>query len=103
MQAVILAAGKSTRTHPLTLTRPKPLLKVANKAILEYNLKAIQDIVDEVILVVGYKKDMIKDFISKNFPKLNVKFVEQKEQLGTGHAYKKKNHRFSNEFDSIQS
>lgn len=86
MQAVILAAGKSTRTYPLTLTRPKPLLKVANKAILEYNLEAIQDIADEIILVVGYKKDMIKDFISKNFPKLNVNFVEQKEQLGTGHA-----------------
>jgi len=86
MQAVILAAGKSTRTYPLTLTEPKPLLKVANKIILEYNLEAIQDIVDEIILVVGYKKNMIVDFISKKFPKLNVKYVEQKEQLGTGHA-----------------
>jgi len=86
MQAVILAAGKSTRTYPLTLTKPKPLLKVANKTILEYNLRAIQDTIDEIILVVGYKKDMIKNFISKKFPKLNVNFVEQKEQLGTGHA-----------------
>jgi len=86
MQAIILAAGKSTRTYPLTLTRPKPLLKVANKTILEYNLEALNDIVSEIIIVVGYKKNMIKGFIKKNHPKLNIKFIEQKEQLGTGHA-----------------
>jgi UDP-N-acetylglucosamine diphosphorylase / glucose-1-phosphate thymidylyltransferase / UDP-N-acetylgalactosamine diphosphorylase / glucosamine-1-phosphate N-acetyltransferase / galactosamine-1-phosphate N-acetyltransferase len=86
MQAVILAAGRSTRTYPLTLTRPKPLLKVANKTILEYNLEAIKGIVDEIIMVVGYKMDMIKDFVKKNYPELNITFVQQKLQLGTGHA-----------------
>ncbi len=86
MQAVILAAGKSTRTYPLTLTRPKPLLKVANKVILGYNLDALKDIVDEVILVVGYKNEMIKKFIRENYNNLNIKFVEQGKQLGTGHA-----------------
>lgn len=86
MQAVILVAGSSTRTYPLTLTRPKPLLKVANKAILDWNLEAIKDITDEIILVAGYKKDMIKNFIKKKYPNLNIKFVEQHSQLGTGHA-----------------
>ena len=86
MQAVILAAGKSTRTYPLTLTRPKPLLKVANKAILEYNLEALKGIVDEIMIVVGYKKEMIIGYIKKNHNELNVMFIEQKEQLGTGHA-----------------
>ena len=86
MQAIILAAGKSTRTYPLTLTKPKPLLKAANKTILEYNLGAIKDLVDELIIVIGYKKNMIKKFVSKNYPNLNVKYVEQKEQLGTAHA-----------------
>ena len=60
MQAVILAAGKSTRTYPLTLTRPKPLLKVANKTLLEHNLDNLVGIVDEVIIVVGYKKKLNK-------------------------------------------
>ena len=60
MQAVILVGGKSTRTYPLTLTRPKPLLKVANKTLLEYNLEALNNLVNELILVVGYRKDMIK-------------------------------------------
>jgi len=86
MQAVILAAGKSTRTYPLTLTKPKPLLKIANKTILDYNLEALKDLEDEIIIVVGYKKDMIKDFIKKNYPNLNIKFIEQNVQLGTGHA-----------------
>lgn len=86
MQAVILAAGRSTRTYPLTLTRPKPLLKVANKTILGHNLEAIKGVADEIIIVVGYKKDMLREFILKNHPELNVKFIEQKEQLGTGHA-----------------
>ena len=88
MQAVILAAGKSTRTYPLTITRPKPLLKVANKTLLEWNFNALDGLVEEVILVVGHKKDMIVDFVNKikNKYKFKVKFVEQKEQLGTGHA-----------------
>jgi len=86
MQAVILAAGKSTRTYPLTVTRPKPLLRVANKTILEYNLEAIKDIADEIIMVVGYKKDMIKKYLQQNYPELNIKFIEQSKQLGTGNA-----------------
>ena len=86
MQSVILAAGNSTRTYPLTLTKPKPLLKIANRTVLEYNLEAVKDTGDEIIIVVGYKKDMLKDFIQKNYPQLKIKFVEQKEQLGTGNA-----------------
>jgi len=86
MQAVILAAGKSTRTYPLTLTRPKPLLKIANKAILDYNLEALGNLADEIIILVGYKQKMIKKFTSQRYPNLNIIYVEQKEQLGTGHA-----------------
>ena len=48
MKAVIFAAGKSTRTYPLTLTRPKPLLPVANKPILAHQLDALREIVDGV-------------------------------------------------------
>lgn len=86
MQAVILAAGKSTRTYPLTLTRPKPLLKVANKTILEHNLDNLSGIVDEAILVVGYKKEMIKNHFGNKYKNIKLKYVEQKEQLGTAHA-----------------
>ena len=86
MQAVILAAGKSTRTYPLTLTRPKPLLKAANKTILEHNLDNLIGFVDEVILVVGYKKEMIKNHFGNKYKNMKLKYVGQKEQLGTAHA-----------------
>ncbi|MBI2652257.1 NTP transferase domain-containing protein [Candidatus Woesearchaeota archaeon] len=86
MQAVILAAGKSTRTHPLTLTRPKPLLKIANKTLLEHNLDNLNGIVSEVIIVVGYKKELIKKYIGDKYKNLKIKYVEQKQQLGTAHA-----------------
>ncbi len=86
MQSVILAAGSSTRTFPLTLTRPKPLLKAANKTILEYNLEALKEVSGEIIIVVGYKKEMMEKFVKENCKNLNIKLIEQKEQLGTGHA-----------------
>ncbi|MBI3034779.1 NTP transferase domain-containing protein [Candidatus Woesearchaeota archaeon] len=86
MQAVILAAGKSTRTYPLTLTRPKPLLKAANKTLLEHNLDNIDGIADEVIIVVGYKESMIKKYIGNKYKSLKIRYVEQKQQLGTAHA-----------------
>ena len=67
MKCVILAAGKSERMRPLTETRPKPLLKVANKTILEYNLGHLKQFVDEVILVIGYKGGMIKEYFGDDF------------------------------------
>jgi bifunctional UDP-N-acetylglucosamine pyrophosphorylase/glucosamine-1-phosphate N-acetyltransferase len=86
MKAIILCAGKSTRTYPLTVGRPKPLLKVANRTILERNLDQLQGLVSEAILVVGFGKEMIKELIGKKYGKLKITYVEQKEPLGTGHA-----------------
>ena len=88
IQAVIMAAGKSTRTWPLTLTMPKPLLKVMNKEIIKHNLDALQGLVNEVIVIVGYKKEMIQNEIGNKYGKLKIRYVEQKRQLGTGHALK---------------
>ena len=86
MQAVIMAAGKSTRTYPLTLTIPKPLLKVANRAILEHNLDSLMGIADEAIIIVGYKKNLIKKSIGNKHKNIKIKYAEQKRQLGTAHA-----------------
>lgn len=92
MQAIILAAGRSTRTYPLTVTKPKPLLKIANKTILEHNLEqlALVKEINEVIIIIGYQKEQIIDVIAnkyKNrFGRLKLRYFEQKEQLGTGHA-----------------
>ncbi len=86
MKAVILAAGESTRTYPLTVTRPKPLLKVANKTLLQHNLQQLEGIVDEVIIVVGYKKEMIIEKFGNDYNGIKLTYVIQEKKLGTGHA-----------------
>lgn len=86
MKCVILAAGKSTRTYPLTLTRPKPLLPIANKTILEHQLDALPESVTGVVLIVGYKHEMIRARFGDRYGRLDIEYVVQIEQHGTGHA-----------------
>ncbi len=86
MKAVIMAAGKSTRTYPLTLTRPKPLLPVLGKSILAWQIEALAPLVDGVILVVGYRQEMIRERFGSEYLGVPITYVEQLEQRGTGHA-----------------
>lgn len=86
MQAVILAAGKSTRTYPLTLTRPKPLLRVVNQTIIEHNLRELRGLVDEVIIVVGYKAEMIREFLGEERDSIRIKYILQEDTSGTASA-----------------
>ncbi len=86
MQAVILAAGKGTRCEPLTLTRPKVLLRVANTTLLEHNLRQLQGIADQVIIVIGYRGEMVRKLLGMNFGKIKLTYVEQPEQKGSGDA-----------------
>ncbi|MCD5397056.1 MAG: NTP transferase domain-containing protein [Candidatus Pacebacteria bacterium] len=97
-QAVILAAGRGIRTYPLTLTKPKPLLKVAGKTILEYSLDNLTSLVEEVIIVVGYKKEMIQKAIGSNYKGLKIKYVFQKKLSGTGDAIQKAIPHLKNKF-----
>ncbi len=86
MDVVIFAAGKSTRTHPLTLTRPKPLLPIVNKPLLQHQLEALSGVTDRVFLVVGYRQEMIRERFGASFGGIRIEYVEQTEQKGTGHA-----------------
>ena len=86
MKAVIMAAGKSTRTYPLTLTKPKPLLKVMNRTLLEHQLEALRGLVDTVVLVVGYRAGMIRDAFGTEHKGIVLEYVLQTEQRGSGHA-----------------
>ena len=56
-----MAAGQSTRMYPITLTQPKPLVRIANKPILAHQLDQLAGLVNEVIVVVGYKSKMIQE------------------------------------------
>lgn len=86
MQALILAAGKGERLRPLTETRPKVMLPVANKPILQHNLEQLSGIAEEIIIVVGYKAGTIRKHFGSSFGGTKIRYVTQTEQLGTGHA-----------------
>ncbi|MFH1590489.1 MAG: bifunctional sugar-1-phosphate nucleotidylyltransferase/acetyltransferase [archaeon] len=89
---IILAAGSSTRTRPLTDEMPKPLLPVAGKPIIDHILEAMLPSVGETVIVVGFKSDMIKEHLKthRRFGTMvrskRIRFVEQNQQLGTAHA-----------------
>ena len=76
MKAIILAAGVGSRIRPLTDNCPKSLLKVGGNTILEMMISHIQDCgINEVVFVLGYLQEQIKDYVKKNFPDLNAHFV----------------------------
>jgi len=78
-KAVILAAGKGTRMRS---ELPKVLHRVEGKPMIQHSIeKAKAAGVGEIIVVVGYKREMIMDFLGDS-----VKYAIQEEQLGTGHA-----------------
>src|SRR5690606_8742553 len=88
MKAIILAAGEGLRCRPLTLTRSKVMLPVANRPILEHVISSLEkNEIKEIILVVGYEKERIMNYFEDglNFG-VNISYVEQKAQLGTAHA-----------------
>jgi len=93
MKAVILAAGEGKRLRPFTETMPKVMLPVSNKPILEHVFDAVENIgIDEIIVVVGYKKEVIMEYF-KDYKGIKIKYVTQEKQLGTAHALlQAKNH-----------
>lgn len=86
MKAVILAAGEGVRMRPLTDDRPKPMVELAGRPLLEHILETLPDEVDEIILVVGYLADKIKSYFGERFGRFKITYVYQKEKLGTAHA-----------------
>jgi len=86
MKAVILAAGEGRRLRPFTETMPKVMLPVANKPIIEYVVDSLtKSGIKEIIIVVGYKKEVIMEHF-KNFKDAKIQYVTQDKQLGTAHA-----------------
>ena len=77
--AIVLAAGKGTR---MKTQLPKCAFPILKKPMINYIIENIENsVVDEIVCVVGYKKEYIKDLLDGN-----VKYAVQDEQLGTGHA-----------------
>ena len=87
MQAVILAAGEGTRLRPLTEDKPKVLVEVDDKPLIEYAFDALIDIgVEEFVVVVGYKKEQLMERYDDAYEGVPITYAHQREQLGLAHA-----------------
>jgi glucose-1-phosphate thymidylyltransferase len=87
MKVLIPAAGQGIRLKPHTLTRPKPMIYVAGKPIIGHILDNLKGIFTDVILIVGYMKNKLIDYVNENYSsEFNIDYVEQTEILGLGHA-----------------
>ncbi|WP_266081595.1 sugar phosphate nucleotidyltransferase [Haladaptatus caseinilyticus] len=88
MKAVILAAGEGSRLRPLTNRRPKPMLPIGNKPLLESVVEAVSAAgVNEIILVVGYQRERIQNhFGDGDRWNVDITYAVQEKQIGTGHA-----------------
>lgn len=77
---IILAAGKGTRMHS---DLPKVLHKIADKSLVRHVYDASSQLENNQIqIVVGHQAELVRDYMQG----LNINWVEQKQQLGTGHA-----------------
>ena len=87
MQCVIICAGKGTRMRPLTEHTPKPLLTVCGKPLLQHVVEALPEEIDELILVVGYLQEQIRELCDDEYLGKRVRYVKQENYSGgTGDA-----------------
>jgi bifunctional UDP-N-acetylglucosamine pyrophosphorylase/glucosamine-1-phosphate N-acetyltransferase len=88
LKAVILSAGEGKRMRPLTLTKPKTMLPVAGKPIIQYNIEALRDNgITDILLVVKYKEELVKSYFKdgKDFG-VKISYETQDEPAGTADA-----------------
>ncbi len=91
MKAMILAAGLGTRLRPLTNDRPKALVEVSGRTLLEITLARLREFgVREVIVNVHHFADMVVEYLKKNRNfGIRIEISREEELLDTGGGLKK--------------
>jgi HAD superfamily hydrolase (TIGR01450 family) len=88
MKAFILAAGIGARLHPLTEHKPKCMVRIYGRPILEYQVQCYLSAgLDEenIIVVAGYKTDVVSSFLKRKYPHLTV--IENEDYRATNNMY----------------
>ncbi len=91
MKAIILCAGKGTRLYPVTLTMPKPLMPVANKALVRYAIETLQGMgATEIGLVVNSLDSPIRTQLGDGSDTVGIplSYIAQEDPRGLAHAVK---------------
>ncbi len=90
LKIVIPMAGYGVRLRPHTWSRPKQLIRMADKLVIDHVLDTFTNLPNlaeaEFVLIVGYLGDKIQEYMSRAHPDLNVHYVEQPEMRGQSHA-----------------
>jgi len=74
---VILAAGMAKRLRPLTDERPKCLLTIGQRTLLQRTVDAMTAAgINELVVVTGYRAQMIRDFLTEHYPTLTIHFID---------------------------
>lgn len=88
MKSVILAAGMASRLRPLTNDRPKCLLTVGGRCLLERTVESlVSEGIDQIVVVTGYRGDMIRSFLTENYPALDIVFIHNGDYQITNNIY----------------
>ena len=84
MKAVILAGGKGIDLHPLTQTRPKPMITLLGKPLLEYLIVELKEVgLTDILIVTGYKGEQIRNHFKKGRDfGVTIQYAEQGEKEG---------------------
>lgn len=84
-EVIILAGGLGKRLRSVVEDLPKPMALINNRPFLEYQLDyLISQGIENAILSVGYKHEIIRNHFGGKYKSLNLKYALEKEPLGTG-------------------
>ena len=84
LKAIILSAGEGSRMRPLTLTKPKTMLPVAGKPIIQYNIESLRDNgITDILLIVRYKAEIVRNYFGDGSDfGVNISYKTQKDYPG---------------------
>ena len=84
LSAILMAGGKGERLRPMTLTTPKPLLRIEDKAIIDYNIEALAECgVSDITVTTRYLAEQIHEHFRLPVAGVQVKCVTEDKPLGT--------------------
>ena len=88
MKAIVLAAGRGKNLNPLTEARPKPMISICGKPVLEYIVRGLVDTGNrDILMVVGHHGNSLKKYFERGERfGANIQYIEQEQQTGIGDA-----------------
>ncbi len=86
MQAIVLVGGEGTRLRPLTLTHPKPAVRLVDRPFIRFMVDWLaRHEVDEVVMACGFRAELLREALGRAAPApgRSIRYLEEPEPLGT--------------------